>query len=178
MSGLTTNNSKPTLIFQGELCVVIGKDCKNISPASNPLDYVLGYTAGNDISSRFWQLDRDRSGGQFSYAKSFDKFAPIGPTLCSTSYIPDPSKLHLKTMVNGIQKQRTGIDDLIFDVSAIIRHVRRGMTLRPGTVIMTGTPSGVAAFETPPGWLKNGDLVQVEVEGIGRIENKMVFENM
>jgi 2-keto-4-pentenoate hydratase/2-oxohepta-3-ene-1,7-dioic acid hydratase in catechol pathway len=81
-------------------------------------------------------------------------------------------------MVNGIQKQRTGIDDLIFDVSAIIRHVSRGMTLKPGTVIMTGTPSGVAAFETPPGWLKNGDLVQVEVEGIGRIENKMVFENM
>jgi 2-keto-4-pentenoate hydratase/2-oxohepta-3-ene-1,7-dioic acid hydratase in catechol pathway len=178
MSGLTTNNSKLTLIFQGELCVVIGKEGKNISPASNPLDYVLGYTAGNDISSRFWQLDKDRSGGQFSYAKSFDKFAPIGPTLCSTSYIPDPSKLHLKTMVNGIQKQRTGIDDLIFDVSAIIRHVSRGMTLRPGTVIMTGTPSGVAAFETPPGWLKNGDLVQVEVEGIGRIENKMVFENM
>lgn len=69
------------------------------------------------------------------------------------------------------------LDDLIFDVSAIIRHVSRGMTLREGTVIMTGTPSGVAAFENPPGWLKDGEVVQVEVAGIGRIENKIVFED-
>ncbi|KIM96128.1 hypothetical protein OIDMADRAFT_106206 [Oidiodendron maius Zn] len=163
-------------IFQGELCIIIGQTCKNLSPADNPLDYVLGYTAGNDISSRFWQIDRDRSGGQHGYAKSFDKFAPIGPVLCSTSQIPDPAKLRLKTTVNGVEKQNTGVDDLIFDVSAIIRHLTRGRTLRAGTVIMTGTPSGVAAFENPPGWLKDGDVVQIEISGIGSIENRMVFE--
>jgi 2-keto-4-pentenoate hydratase/2-oxohepta-3-ene-1,7-dioic acid hydratase in catechol pathway len=161
---------------KGELCVIIGKTCKNIPLSVNPLEYVLGYTAGNDVSSRFWQLDRERSGGQHGYAKSFDKFAPIGPVLCSTTQIPDPSKLTLRTTVNGVQKQSTRLDDLIFDVSAIIRHLSRGMTLRAGTVIMTGTPSGVAAFENPPGWLKHGDIVQVEVSGIGKIENRMVFE--
>lgn len=164
------------LDFEGELCIIIGQTCKNLSPADNPLDYVLGYTAGNDISSRFWQIDRDRSGGQHGYAKSFDKFAPIGPVLCSTSQIPDPAKLRLKTTVNGVEKQNTGVDDLIFDVSAIIRHLTRGRTLRAGTVIMTGTPSGVAAFENPPGWLKDGDVVQIEISGIGSIENRMVFE--
>jgi 2-keto-4-pentenoate hydratase/2-oxohepta-3-ene-1,7-dioic acid hydratase in catechol pathway len=132
---------------------------------------------GNDVSSRFWQLDKHRSGGQHGYAKAFDKFAPIGPVLCSTSQIPDPSKLRLRTVVNGVEKQNTGVDDLIFDISAIIRHMSRGMTLRAGTVIMTGTPSGVAAFEKPPGWLKDGDVVVVEVPGIGNICNKMVFEH-
>jgi 2-keto-4-pentenoate hydratase/2-oxohepta-3-ene-1,7-dioic acid hydratase in catechol pathway len=164
-------------MYQGELCVVIGKKCKNLSLACNPLDYVLGYTVGNDVSSRFWQLDKDRSGGQHGYAKSFDKFAPIGPILCSTEQIPDPSNLHLTTTVNGVQKQSAGLDDLIFDVPAIIRHLSRGMTLREGTVIMTGTPSGVAAFEKPPGWLKDGDLVEVELQGVGSIANKMVFED-
>lgn len=156
--------------------MVIGKPCKNLLPTDNPLDYVLGYTVGNDVSSRFWQLDNNRSGGQHGYAKSFDKFAPIGPLLCSTSQIPDPSKLNLKTFVNGVQKQITGLEDLIFDVPAIIRHLSRGMTLRAGTIIMTGTPSGVAAFEKPPGWLRNGDLVEVEVDGIGKIANRMAFE--
>ena len=157
--------------------MIVGRDCKNISPRENPLDYVLGYTVGNDVSSRFWQLDKDRSGGQHGYAKSFDKFAPIGPVLCSTSQIPDPSKLRLRTTVNGVEKQNTGLDDLIFDIDAIIRHLSRGMTLRAGTVIMTGTPSGVAAFETPPGWLKDGDKVVVEIPSIGAISNKMVLED-
>lgn len=170
-------NISTDLVLQGELCVVIGKTCKNLAPHENPLDYVLGYTLGNDVSSRFWQLDKGRSGGQHGYAKSFDKFAPIGPVLCSTSYIQDPSKLHLRTVVNGVEKQNACLDDLIFDIPAIIRHLSRGMSLREGTVIMTGTPSGVAAFEKPPGWLKDGDVVEVEVSGIGKIANKMVFEN-
>jgi 2-keto-4-pentenoate hydratase/2-oxohepta-3-ene-1,7-dioic acid hydratase in catechol pathway len=162
---------------KGELCFVIGKTCKNIPQSADPLEYVLGYTVGNDVSSRLWQLDKERSGGQHGYAKAFDKFAPIGPVLCSTSQIPDTSKLTLRTIVNGVQKQSTGVDDLIFDVSAIIRHISRGMTVRAGTVVMTGTPSGVAAFENPPGWLKDGDMVEVEVPGIGKIKNRMVFEN-
>lgn len=162
--------------YKGELCVIIGKNCKNLTSDMNPLDYVLGYTVGNDVSSRFWQLDKDRSGGQHGYAKAFDKFAPIGPVICSTAQITDPTKLELRTVVNGLEKQQTGVDDLIFDIPAIIRHLSRGMTLRAGTVIMTGTPSGVAAFEKPPGWLKNGDVVEVQIPGIGKISNKMVFE--
>ncbi len=127
------------------------------------------------MSSRYWQ-NAERAGNQHGYAKAFDKFAPIGPILVAPTVIPDPSKLQLSTKVNGVQKQSTRVDDLIFDIPAILRHLSRGTTLRPGTVIMTGTPSGVAAFEKPPGWLKTGDVVEVTVEGIGRIRNKMVYE--
>jgi 2-keto-4-pentenoate hydratase/2-oxohepta-3-ene-1,7-dioic acid hydratase in catechol pathway len=152
--------------------VIIGKEAKDLTPEDNPLDYVLGYTVGNDVSSRYWQMP-DRSGGQHGYAKSFDKFAPIGPVLVSTKDIPDPSLLTLTTKVNGELRQETKTDDLIFDIPTIIRHLSRGTTLRKNTVIMTGTPSGVAAFMKPPAWLKDGDIVEVEISGIGIIRNKM-----
>lgn len=161
--------------YEGELTVVIGRSAKNLTESDNPLDYVLGYTVGNDVSSRYWQ-DPVRAGGQHGYAKAFDKFAPIGPILCSTSQIPDPTKLTLQTFVNGEERQTTKTDDLIFDIPAIIRHLSRGRTLRPGTVIMSGTPSGVAAFMKPPAWLKDGDVVEVKISELGMIRNKMVFE--
>ena len=118
----------------------------------------------------------DRSGNQHGYAKSFDKFAPIGPVICSTSAILGPAALTLQTRVNGELQQKTKTDDLIFDIHAILRHLTRGTTLRRGTVIMTGTPSGVAAFLKPPLWLEDWDVVEVEIEGIGMIRNRMVFE--
>jgi 2-keto-4-pentenoate hydratase/2-oxohepta-3-ene-1,7-dioic acid hydratase in catechol pathway len=127
----------------------MGKDCKNIPESQDPLGYVLGYTIGNDVSSRWWQQPSQR-GNQHGYAKSFDKFALIGPILCSTAQIPDPSKLKMVTKVNGVERQATGMDDLIFDVAMIIKHLSRGGTLQKGTVIMTGTPSGVGAFMKPP----------------------------
>jgi 2-keto-4-pentenoate hydratase/2-oxohepta-3-ene-1,7-dioic acid hydratase in catechol pathway len=161
-------------LFQCELSVIIGKDCKNLSDSDDPFDYVLGYTVGNDVSARFWQAPA-QSGGQHAYAKSFDKFAPLGPVLVSTSVIPDPAKLTLKTWVNGEERQSSGIDDLIFDVPALIRFLSKGRTLEKGTVIMTGTPSGVAAFMKPPVWLADGDVVEMEIAGIGRIKNNMVF---
>lgn len=117
----------------------------------------------------------DRSGGQHGYAKSFDKFAPIGPVLVSTSVIPDPSKLSLTTKVNGELRQYTKLDDLIFDIPTIIRHLSRGTTLRKYTTIMTGTPSGVAAFMKPPAWLKDGDAVEIEISEIGIIRNRIKF---
>jgi 2-keto-4-pentenoate hydratase/2-oxohepta-3-ene-1,7-dioic acid hydratase in catechol pathway len=159
---------------KGELTVVIGKDTKDLTPEDNPLDYVLGYTVGNDVSSRYWQMP-DQSGGQHGYAKSFDKFAPIGPVLVSAGVVPDPSTLSLTTKVNGELRQSTKLDDLIFDVPTIIRHLSRGTTLRKYTTIMTGTPSGVAAFMNPPAWLKDGDTVQIEISEIGVIRNKMKF---
>ena len=137
--------------------------------------YILGYTVGNDVSSRWWQMP-ERSSNQPGAAKSFDKFAPIGPVITSTSIIPDPSQLTMRTLVNGEQRQFTRTDDLIFDIPAIIRHLSRGTTVRKGTVIMTGTPGGVAAFLKPPAWLQDGDEVQMELENVGTIKNRIVFE--
>ena len=155
--------------------MVLGQDCKNVSESEDVTRYIMGYTVGNDVSSRWWQMP-ERSSNQPSAAKSFDKFAPIGPVITSTSIISDPSRLTMRSIVNGDQRQLTRTDDLIFDIPAIIRHFSRGTTLRKGTVIMTGTPSGVAAFMKPPAWLQDGDIVEMELENVGTIRNKIVFE--
>lgn len=105
----------------------------------DPLEYVLGYTVGNDISSRLWQKP-PRSGGQHGPAKSFDKFGPIGPIIASIDAVGDPESLKLRTWVNDELRQDGLTNDLIFNIREVIRHVSRGMTLRKGTAIMTGTP--------------------------------------
>jgi len=163
------------LDYEGELTIVIGKDAKNVS-AADASSYILGYTVGNDVSARNFQLPASVSGGQFGYAKSFDKFAPIGPCIASTSTIADPMKLKLSTKVNGKIRQETGTDDMIWTVGQVVEHLSRGSTLRAGTCIMTGTPSGVGIFMEPKGFLGDGDEVEVHVEGIGSLINKMVFE--
>ncbi|KAH3955363.1 hypothetical protein HBI56_022300 [Parastagonospora nodorum] len=163
------------LDYEGELTVVIGKDCKNVS-AANFQDYVLGYTVGNDVSARNYQLPANVSGGQFGYAKSFDKFCPIGPCIASTKVIPDPQKLTYWTKVNGEKRQETGTDDMIYTIGQVIEHLSRGTTLRAGTAILTGTPSGVGLFMEPKNFLKDGDEVEIYVDGIGSIINKMKFE--
>ncbi|KAF4493701.1 fumarylacetoacetate hydrolase family [Fusarium agapanthi] len=160
--------------YEAEMCLVLGKDCKDLE-ADDVFEYILGYTAGNDVSSRYWQMP-ERSGNQHGSAKSFDKFAPIGPTITSTSVITNPAELRLESFVNGEKRQSTKTDDMIFDVPTILRHLSRGTTLRKGTVIMTGTPSGVAAFMKPPQWLKNGDVVEVSIDKIGSIKNKFLIE--
>ncbi|KAH7141935.1 fumarylacetoacetate hydrolase family protein [Dactylonectria macrodidyma] len=161
--------------YEAELCVVLGKDCKNLTADADFSEYILGYTAGNDVSSRWWQMP-ERSGNQHGSAKSFDKFAPIGPVITSPRVITDPADLRMECFVNGEKRQSTKIDDVIFDIPAILQHLSRGTTLRKGTIIMTGTPGGVAAFIKPPAWLKNGDVVEVHIDKIGVIRNKMVFE--
>lgn len=162
------------LDYEGELCVVIGKDCKNFNAEGDFTEYVLGYCAGNDVSARFWQMPA-QSGNQHGYAKSFDNFGPIGPTIVSTSEIPSPDELELTTTVNGEVRQKTSTGDLLFTIPKILEHLSRGTTVRKGTIIMTGTPSGVAAFMKPPKWLQSGDVVQVEISRVGRITNKMVI---
>lgn len=119
----------------------------------------------------------ERSGNQHGSAKSFDKFAPIGPVITSTSAIPDVKELHMECFVNNERRQSTKLNDLIFDIPSILAHLSRGTTLRKGTVIMTGTPSGVAAFMKPPAWLKDGDVVQVHIDKIGSTRNKICFES-
>lgn len=155
------------LDWEGELTVIMGRDAKNVS-SEEALDYVLGYTAGNDLSARNFQAP-EASGGQFGYCKSFDKFAPIGHTIIAASEVPDPQNLHLSTWVNGSLKQDTSTDDMIWSVSEIISHLSRGTTLRKATVIMTGTPSGVGFFEKQ--FLKQGDEVEVEIEGLVTLKN-------
>ena len=162
-------DAQPLLDYEGELTVIIGRDAKNVSEKS-ALDYVHGYTAGNDVSARNFQLP-EASGGQFCYAKSFDKFAPIGHTIVSADSIPDPQALNLITRVNGEVKQETSTCDMIWGVRQIISHLSRGTTLRKGTVIMTGTPSGVGFFRKE--FLKNGDIVEVELEGLAKVRNMM-----
>lgn len=161
--------------YEGELAVIIGQDCKNVASSKDALNYILGYAVANDVSSRYWQLP-EISGQQHGYAKSFDGFAPLGPVVVSPAALGDVNQLVLVTKVNGEERQRAQLDDLLFNVGDIIVHLSRGATLRAGTVILTGTPGGVAAFMKPPAWLKDGDIVQVSISEIGSITNRLVFE--
>lgn len=162
-------DAQPLLDYEGELTVVIGQDAKDVSEEA-ALGYVLGYTAGNDLSARNFQLP-EASGGQFCYAKSFDKFAPIGHTIVSAQSIPDPQALRLVTRVNGVIKQETTTDDMIWRVRQIISHLSCGTTVRKGTVIMTGTPSGVGYFRKE--FLRDGDIVEVELDGLAKVRNEI-----
>lgn len=152
--------------------MIISKTGKNISE-DDALSYVLGFTAGNDLSSRFWQR-APRSGGQYCFAKSFDGFAPLGPTILHPSFAT--GDLQIQTRVNGEVRQNASTKEMIFTVKQIIAHVSRGTTLRKGTVIMTGTPAGIAGKMPGQPWLKHGDVVEVEISQIGCLKNKLIFE--
>ncbi|KAF5636569.1 hypothetical protein F25303_8208 [Fusarium sp. NRRL 25303] len=157
--------------YEAELAVVIGKTAKNVSEAE-ALDYVLGYTAANDVSSRTQQLNQS----QWSFSKSFDGACPLGPTLVLKSLITDPTKLHMRGLKNGEVYQESGTDDLIFSVPKIISWLSQGTTLPPGTVIVTGTPAGVGMGRTPKDALRHGDEFAVEIlPHIGTLTN--IFEN-
>jgi 2-keto-4-pentenoate hydratase/2-oxohepta-3-ene-1,7-dioic acid hydratase in catechol pathway len=158
--------------YECELAVVIGRTAKYVSRA-DALSYVLGYTCANDVSARDWQRQKKLGGGQFARGKSFDGFCPLGPWIIPASEIPDPNALRIKTLLNGQVMQDHTTGDMIFDVPALIESLSSTMTLRPGTVILTGTPQGVGFARTPPVWLKDGDTVVVEIEKIGRLENRV-----
>ena len=173
-----TNPFDPILIprrssqidYECELAVVIGKAAKHVS-RERALDYVLGYTAANDVSSRDWQREKSLGGGQFARGKSFDTFCPLGPAIVTRDEIRNPNALRIKTILNGQTMQDNTTGDMIFDVPALIESLSSTMTLRPGDVILTGTPQGVGFARTPPVWLKAGDRCVIEIEGIGRLEN-------
>jgi 2-keto-4-pentenoate hydratase/2-oxohepta-3-ene-1,7-dioic acid hydratase in catechol pathway len=161
--------------YEAELVVVIGKAAKNVS-RDRALDYVFGYTCGNDVSSRDWQREKSLGGGQFARGKSFDGFCPLGPAIVTKDEIANPNALRLKTILNGQTMQDHTTGDMIFDVPTLIESLSSTMTLRPGAVIMTGTPQGVGFARTPPVWLKEGDRVVVEIEKVGRLENPVTRE--
>ena len=156
--------------YEGELAVVIGRSARNVSREA-ALDYVLGYTIANDVTARDWQRDRSLGGGQFARGKSFDGFCPLGPCLVTRDEIVNPNALRLKTILNGRTMQDNTTADMIFDVPALIESLSSTMTLRPGAVLLTGTPQGVGMARTPPVWLRTGDTIAVEIEKIGRLEN-------
>jgi 2-keto-4-pentenoate hydratase/2-oxohepta-3-ene-1,7-dioic acid hydratase in catechol pathway len=162
--------------YECELAVVIGKAAKRV-PRERALEYVFGYTAANDVSSRDWQRDKNLGGGQFARGKSFDGFCPLGPVLVTRDEISNPNALRIKTILNGQAMQDHTTGDMIFDVPALIESLSSTMTLRPGAVILTGTPQGVGFARKPPVWMKAGDTVVVEIEGIGRLENPVTNES-
>jgi 2-keto-4-pentenoate hydratase/2-oxohepta-3-ene-1,7-dioic acid hydratase in catechol pathway len=159
--------------YEGELAVVIGKTCKNVR-RQDALNYVLGYTAANDVSARDWQ--KNRGGGQWCRGKTFDTFCPLGPCLVTPDEIPNPNALRLRTLLNGEVMQDSNTNDMIFDVPALIEFLSGSTTLLPGTVILTGTPQGVGMARNPPVWLKPGDTITVEVEKIGQLTNPVANE--
>lgn len=161
--------------YEAELCVVIGKKAKNVS-RETALDYVFGYTCANDVSARDWQREKELGGGQFARGKSFDGFCPIGPWIVTKDEIPNPNALNIKCFVNGEERQNSTTGDMVFDVPTLISSLSSTLTLHPGAVILTGTPSGVAMGRTPSPWLKGGDVVRVELEKIGVLENPFVAE--
>ncbi|MDD3180840.1 MAG: fumarylacetoacetate hydrolase family protein [Opitutaceae bacterium] len=159
--------------YECELTVVIGRRCKNVSRAQ-ALDYVFGYTCGNDVSARDWQ--RDGGGGQWCQGKSFDTFCPLGPVLVTKDEIPNPNALQIRTILNGQVMQDWNTNDMIFDVPALIEFLSGSKTLLPGTVILTGTPHGVGFARKPPVWLKPGDTITIDIEKIGALTNPVVAE--
>jgi 2-keto-4-pentenoate hydratase/2-oxohepta-3-ene-1,7-dioic acid hydratase in catechol pathway len=156
--------------FEGELAIVIARDCKNVS-RERALEHVLGYTVANDVSARDWQRDKNLGGGQFSRGKSFDGFCPLGPCIVTADQIPNPNALRLITTLNGQIMQDSSTADMIFDVPALIQSLSSTLTIRAGAVILTGTPHGVGMGRKPPVWMKAGDTIAIEIEGIGRLEN-------
>lgn len=159
--------------YECELAVVIGKECYNVAKA-DALDYVLGYMCANDVSARDWQ--RNGGGGQWCRGKMFATFCPLGPCLATADEISDPNSLSIRTVLNGETMQDWNTNDMIFDVPTLIEFLSSSTRLAPGTVILTGTPHGVGAARTPPVFLKHGDSVTIEIEGIGSLTNPVVDE--
>ena len=173
---LPTTLASHQVDYEGELAVVIGRTCRNV-PRSEALGAVLGYTCANDVSARDWQKQPQLGGGQWCRGKSFDTFAPLGPCLVTTAGIPDPQALTLTTRLNGATVQAASTADMIFTVAEIIEFLSAGTTLPAGTVILTGTPSGVGMAADPPRWLRRGDTVEVEIDGIGVLRNPVLEES-
>ena len=162
--------SKPD--YEGELAVVIGRRGRNI-PEAQALSYVAGYMALNDVSARDWQ---NRT-SQWVIGKTCDTFCPMGPALVTADEVPDPQNLHLRTVIGEEVLQIGFTGDMIFSVAHLIADMSQVMTLEPGDVIATGTPPGIGAARTPPRWLRPGDVVRIEIDGVGVLANPVIAES-
>jgi len=167
---LPRNSTKPD--YEAELAVVIGKGGRHI-PASHWREHVFGYTILNDVSARDFQM----ATSQWMMGKTFDTFAPMGPAIVTADEIEDPHNLNISLTLNGQLMQNSNTCHLIFDVPRLIAHLSSVFTLEPGDVISTGTPAGVGFARKPPVYLKPGDEIVVEVQGLGQLMNPVVAEN-
>ena len=159
------------LDYEGELGFVIGRRCRHV-PRDRAREVIAGYVIVNNISVRDWQ----RRSPTMTLGKSFDTHGPVGPWIVTPDEIGDPHRLELRTFVNGEQRQHSNTKNLIFDCFAQIETLSTVFTLLPGTIVSTGTPGGVAAAMNPPKWLRAGDVVRIEIEKIGKLENKVIEE--
>lgn len=157
--------------YEAELGVMIGRRAKNVSEAE-ALNYVAGYLPVNDVSARDFQMRTS----QWTIGKTFDTFAPMGPALVTSDEIPDPHTLDIRLSIGNEVLQSSNTRNLIFTVNKLIAYITSVMTLEPGDVIATGTPGGVGAARKPPRWLKSGDVVRIEIERLGVLENAVVVE--
>lgn len=161
------------LDFEGELTIITSKPGKDISISDAP-SFILGYTIGNDLTARLFQ-DPKVSGGQFSFSKAFDNFAPMGPMIVNATTFGPVAEKKIITTVNGRIVQESAVD-LIWSPAELVSFLSQGRTLPAGTAIMTGTPAGVGWFQEPQYSLQDGDLVEVSIDGIGTLSNIIKFE--
>ena len=154
--------------YESELAVIIGQGGKNIA-AADAMKHIYGYTIVNDVTARDVQMRHQ----QWDMGKSFDTFCPMGPWLVTADEL-DGTKTRVRGIINGEQRQDGPTENMIFDIPTLIETISRGITLYPGDIIATGTPAGVGMGLKPPRYLKTGDVVRVEIDGIGHIENKFV----
>ena len=161
----------PMLDYEGELAFVIGRRCRHV-PRDRAAQVIAGYLVCNDVSVRDWQFRVPT----WTLGKSFDTHGPLGPWITTGDEIGDPHALEIRTWVNGEQRQHSNTRNLVFDCFAQVEHLSTAFTLEPGDVISTGTPSGVGGLANPPRFLVAGDVVRVEIERLGTIENRVIAE--
>lgn len=159
------------LDYEGELAFVIGRSCRHV-PEGRGLDYIGGYTVMNDVSARDWQFRSPT----WTMGKSFDTHGPLGPSIVTADEIGDPHRLELRTWVNGELRQQSNTDQLIFDCGRLVEILSTVCTLMPGDLVSTGTPAGIGMTMDPSGLLSVGDVVRIEITGIGAIENTVIAE--
>ena len=159
--------------YEAEFVIVIGKKGRHLTP-TNAMDHVAGYTVGHDVSARDWQLRKD--GKQWMVGKTFDTFAPCGPNLVTKDEVPDPLKLPIRLKLNGQIMQNSNTNQMIFGVVELLTYLSQVITLEPGDLIYTGTPPGVGVARKPPVFMKDGDVAEVEIEGLGVLRNPVVQE--
>ena len=158
--------------YEAELAVVIGRRARNV-PEAEALEYVFGYANANDVSSRDLQFSE---GGQWTRSKSLDTFLPLGPYVATREEVPDPQNLYIRAILNGEVVQDGTTSRMIFSVAELVSFLSTGMTLEPGDVIITGTPPGVGMARDPQLWMKAGDEVSIEIEGLGTLTNPVEAE--
>jgi 2-keto-4-pentenoate hydratase/2-oxohepta-3-ene-1,7-dioic acid hydratase in catechol pathway len=153
--------------YEGELAVIIGHNCRDVSEA-DAMNFISGYCIANDVSARWWQ--KSGSGGQFVRGKSFDTFCPLSEPIPREA-VADPQRLRIITRLNGDVVQDANTSQMIFPIVRLMAELSRGMTLLTSTVILTGTPAGVGAARTPPRFLREGDVVEITIDGLGTLRN-------